>query len=112
MMDDISKTDNEIYDLLKKELGRQQHGLEMIPSENNVSKAVMQAMGSVLTNKYSEGYPKKRYYGGNQFADEVELLAIERAKKFIMLFTSMCSLIPAVPQILQFTLQSCSQMKL
>ena len=81
MMDDISKTDPEIYSLLKKELDRQQHGLEMIPSENNVSKAVLQAMGSVLTNKYSEGYPKKRYYGGNQFADEVELLAIERAKK-------------------------------
>lgn len=81
MMQDISKTDPEIYGLLKKELERQQHGLEMIPSENNVSKAVMQAMGSVLTNKYSEGYPKKRYYGGNQFVDEVELLAVERAKK-------------------------------
>ena len=81
MMDDISKTDSEIYSLLKKELERQQHGLEMIPSENNVSKAVMQAMGSVLTNKYSEGYPKKRYYGGQEFVDEVELLAIERAKK-------------------------------
>lgn len=81
MMQDISKADPEIYSLLKKELDRQQHGLEMIPSENNVSKAVMQAMGSVLTNKYSEGYPKKRYYGGNQFVDEVELLAIERAKK-------------------------------
>jgi len=81
MMQDISKTDPEIYGLLKKELERQQHGLEMIPSENNVSKAVMQAMGSVLTNKYSEGYPKKRYYGGNQFVDEVELLAIERVKK-------------------------------
>ncbi len=81
MMQDISKTDPEIYALLKKELERQQHGLEMIPSENNVSKAVMQAMGSVFTNKYSEGYPKKRYYGGNQFVDEVELLAIERVKK-------------------------------
>ena len=81
MMQDISKTDPETYSLIKKELERQQHGLEMIPSENNVSKAVMQAMGSILTNKYSEGYPKKRYYGGNQFVDEVELLAIERAKK-------------------------------
>src|SRR3989344_4016051 len=81
MMDDISKADPEVYSLLKKELERQQHGLEMIPSENNVSKAVMQAMGSVFTNKYSEGYAKKRYYGGNQFVDEVELLAIERAKK-------------------------------
>src|SRR3989338_8130837 len=81
MMQDISKTDPEIYGLLKKELERQQHGLEMIPSENNVSKAVMQAMGSVLTNKYSEGYAKKRYYGGNQFVDQVEIMAIERAKK-------------------------------
>ncbi len=81
MMDDISKTDPEIYSLIKKELERQQLGLEMIPSENDVSKAVLQAMGSILTNKYSEGYPKKRYYGGNQFVDEVELLAIERAKK-------------------------------
>src|SRR3989338_2130359 len=81
MMDDISKADPEVYSLLKKELERQQHGLEMIPSENNVSKAVMQAIGSVFTNKYSEGYAKKRYYGGNQFVDEVELLAIERAKK-------------------------------
>lgn len=81
MMNDISKTDPEIYALLKKELERQQHGLEMIPSENNVSKAVMQAMGSVLTNKYSEGYPKKRYYGGQEFVDEIEILAIERAKK-------------------------------
>ena len=60
MMDDISKTDPETYKLIKKELERQQLGLEMIPSENNVSKAVLQAMGSVFTNKYSEGYPKKR----------------------------------------------------
>ena len=81
MMDDISNADPEVYNLIKKELERQQHGLEMIPSENNVSKEVLQAMGSVLTNKYSEGYPKKRYYGGNQFIDEIELLAIERAKK-------------------------------
>jgi len=81
MMENISKSDPEIYALIKKELERQQFGLEMIPSENNVSKAVLQAMGSILTNKYSEGYPKKRYYGGNQFVDEIELLAIERAKK-------------------------------
>src|SRR3989338_9485026 len=81
MMDDISKTDPEIYASIKKELERQQLGLEMIPSENNVSKAVLQEMGSVFTNKYSEGYPKKRYYGGNQFVDEAELLAIERVKK-------------------------------
>ncbi len=81
MMASIKKTDPEMYKLIKKEFGRQQLGLEMIPSENNVSKAVLQAMGSILTNKYSEGYPRKRYYGGNQFIDEVETLAIERAKK-------------------------------
>ncbi|MBI3027522.1 serine hydroxymethyltransferase [Candidatus Woesearchaeota archaeon] len=81
MMEDISKTDPEVYNLIKKELKRQQLGLEMIPSENNVSRMVLQAMGSILTNKYSEGYPQKRYYGGNQFIDEIESLAIERAKK-------------------------------
>ena len=81
MMASIDKTDKEVYKIIKKELGRQQLGLEMIPSENNVSKAVLQAMGSILTNKYSEGYPKKRYYAGNQFIDEMETLAIERAKK-------------------------------
>ncbi len=81
IMDDISKADPEIYNLIKKELERQQLGLEMIPSENNVSKAVLQAMGSILTNKYSEGYPKKRYYGGQEFVDQIETLAIERAKK-------------------------------
>src|SRR3989344_4904297 len=81
MMDDISKTDSEIYELIRAEGGRQEHGLEMIPSENNVSKAVMQAMGSVLTNKYSEGYPGKRYYGGQQFVDKIETITIERTKK-------------------------------
>lgn len=80
-MSSIEKTDPEIYNLIKKELKRQQLGLEMIPSENNVSRMVLQAMGSILTNKYSEGYPKKRYYGGNEFIDEIETLAIERAKK-------------------------------
>lgn len=81
MMASIEKTDPEGYKLIKKELERQQFGLEMIPSENNVSMAVLQAMGSILTNKYSEGYAKKRYYGGNQVIDEIETLAIERAKK-------------------------------
>ncbi len=81
MMASIDKADPEVYKLIKKELGRQQLGLEMIPSENNVSKEVLQAMGSILTNKYSEGYPKKRYYAGNKFIDEIEVLAIERAKR-------------------------------
>lgn len=77
----LSKTDNEVFGLIQSELGRQEDGLEMIPSENFVSKAVLEAMGSVFTNKYSEGYPGKRYYGGNEFVDKVETLAIERAKK-------------------------------
>ena len=72
---------NEIFDLIKAEEQRQHDGLELIPSENYVSRAVLDAMGSVLTNKYSEGYPGKRYYGGQQNTDQVETLAIERAKK-------------------------------
>ncbi len=78
---EISGADPEVYASIKRELDRQRTGLEMIPSENFTSVAVMQAMGSVLTNKYSEGYPGKRYYGGNQFIDEIEKTAIERAKK-------------------------------
>ena len=77
----LSETDAEVFELIRAELSRQEDGLEMIPSENFVSKAVLEAMGSVFTNKYSEGYPGKRYYGGNEFADKVENLAIERAKK-------------------------------
>jgi glycine hydroxymethyltransferase len=78
---EISVADPEVYESMRLELDRQRTGLEMIPSENFTSVAVMQAMGSVLTNKYSEGYPGKRYYGGNQFIDEIEKTAIERAKK-------------------------------
>src|SRR3989344_3231782 len=77
----LKKTDHKIYDLIKLEAKRQKEGLEMIPSENYVSPAVLEAMGSILTNKYSEGYPRKRYYGGNDNIDEIELLAQTRAKK-------------------------------
>ncbi|MCB9358331.1 serine hydroxymethyltransferase [Candidatus Woesearchaeota archaeon] len=80
-MNDIENSDPEIAQALKDELKRQEEGLEMIPSENNVSHATLQAMGSVLTNKYSEGYPRKRYYGGQEFADKIEEIAIDRAKK-------------------------------
>lgn len=73
--------DQDILASIKREQKRQEEGLEMIPSENFVSPAVLEALGSVLTNKYSEGYPGKRYYGGCEFVDEVESLAIERAKK-------------------------------
>lgn len=73
--------DKEIFDLIEKEKKRQQNNIELIASENFVSEAVLKAQGSVLTNKYAEGYPNKRYYGGCEFIDEVELLAIERVKK-------------------------------
>ena len=72
--------DEEIKKLISKELNRQKFGLEMIPSENYVSESILETMGTVLTNKYSEGYSGKRYYGGNEFIDEIENLAIERAK--------------------------------
>lgn len=77
----LETTDPELSRLISKELERQRTGAEMIPSENFASLAVLEALGSVLTNKYSEGYPGRRYYGGNQFIDEIERLAIERAKK-------------------------------
>ena len=80
MLERITSIDPDIAAWIKRELARQRDGLEMIPSENFTSLAVMEAMGSVLTNKYSEGYPGKRYYGGNKFIDEVENLARERAK--------------------------------
>ncbi len=81
LYDKIKDTDPEIYEYIKSELARQQDGLEMIPSENFTSIAVMQASGSILANKYSEGYPGRRYYGGNEFIDKIETLASERAKK-------------------------------
>ena len=77
----IQNEDKEIYDVIVGEEKRQAEGLELIPSENYVSSAVREAMASVLTNKYSEGYPGKRYYGGQEFTDQVELLAIARAKQ-------------------------------
>ncbi|MDO8743073.1 MAG: aminotransferase class I/II-fold pyridoxal phosphate-dependent enzyme, partial [Candidatus Azambacteria bacterium] len=77
----LFKTDPKVYELIKKETKRQQEGMELIASENYVSKAVLEALASVFTNKYSEGYPGKRYYGGQPYTDAVEILAIERAKK-------------------------------
>ncbi len=77
----VTETDPEVAAAIKKELGRQQDEIELIASENIVSQAVLDAAGSVLTNKYAEGYPGKRYYGGCQYVDIVEDLAIERAKK-------------------------------
>ena len=77
----IKKTDPAIFKLIENEKKRQRDGLELIASENYTSAAVMEAMGSILTNKYSEGYPGKRYYAGNSVIDEIERTAIERAKK-------------------------------
>ena len=81
LMDTLKKTDEKIASALEAELSRQRHKLELIASENIVSRAVMEAQGSVLTNKYAEGYPGKRYYGGCECVDVVEALAIERAKE-------------------------------
>lgn len=79
--DFIQKQDKELYDALAGEEQREREGLELIPSENYVSRAVREAQGSILTNKYSEGYPGKRYYGGQTYTDHAETLAIERAKE-------------------------------
>jgi glycine hydroxymethyltransferase len=80
-MYNLRAADPEIYEIIRRETERQAYGLELIPSENFVSDAVLEATGSVLTNKYAEGYPGKRYYGGCEFVDQAETLAIERAKK-------------------------------
>ncbi len=77
----IQKQDPVLYEIIKEEEKRQKQGLELIASENYVSEAVLEAMGSILTNKYSEGYPGKRYYGGNEIIDKAETLAIDRAKE-------------------------------
>ncbi len=80
-MSQLSKQDKAVAEAVEKEINRQRNGIELIASENFVSGAVLETMGTVLTNKYSEGYPGRRYYGGNQFIDLTENLAIERAKK-------------------------------
>ncbi len=79
--DNIKDADPEVYETLKKELERQQNQIELIASENIASKAVLNAQGSVMTNKYAEGYPGKRYYGGCEFVDEAENIALERVKE-------------------------------
>jgi glycine hydroxymethyltransferase len=80
-LDSLRQVDPQMTEIMEQEIRRQKTGLELIPSENFASPAVMAALGSVMTNKYSEGYPHKRYYGGNTFIDMAEDLAIERAKK-------------------------------
>lgn len=80
-MENLKNKDSAIASLINEELNRQQNGIELIASENFVSKAVMEAAGSILTNKYAEGYPHKRYYGGCEVVDKIENLARDRAKK-------------------------------
>src|SRR6201984_2402260 len=77
----LDSVDSGIAELLRDEAKREATGLELIPSENLVSEAVLEAMGSIFTNKYAEGYPGRRYYGGCEFGDKVEQLAIDRAKE-------------------------------
>ena len=81
MFDELKKIDSQVYQSIEKELKRQREHLELIASENFTSVAVMEAQGSPLTNKYAEGYPRARWYGGCEFVDEVEDAAIERVKK-------------------------------
>src|SRR4051812_22072868 len=80
-MDDLQRTDPEVWQAIRAERDRQQQGLELIASENYTSPAVLEAQGSVLTNKYAEGYPGRRYYGGCEHVDTVERLAIDRLLK-------------------------------
>ena len=92
---DLKNADTELYKSIQDEFTRQQNHIELIASENIVSKAVLEAQGSVLTNKYAEGYPGKRYYGGCEHVDISENLAIERAKNYLVVILLMFNLIQA-----------------
>lgn len=105
MFENLKKVDKEIYESMQRELERQQRNIELIASENIVSMAVMETMGSHLTNKYAEGYPEKRYYGGCEHIDEVEKLAIERLKKYLEQNMLMFNLILVLMQIWVFISQ-------
>lgn len=93
------KRDQQIFDLIDQERLRQKRGVELIASENFVSEEVLRAMGSIMTNKYAEGYPGKRYYGGCQIVDQSEQLAIDRIKKLYDAEYATCSLTPALRPI-------------
>lgn len=96
--------DTVIFDLIKKECQRQKEGIELIASENFVSDEVMEAMGSCLTNKYAEGYPGARYYGGCQIVDQTEQLAIDGHVNYSVPNMQMCSLIPEHKPMLPYFL--------
>lgn len=102
--DVIKKADPEVAAAMELELGRQRDHLELIASENFVSEAVMAAMGSHLTNKYAEGYPGKRYYGGCEFVDVVEELARKRACELFGADHANVQPTPVLPRIWRFTL--------
>lgn len=87
----LKKQDEEIYEQIKKEEERQKHNIELIASENFVSEAVLEAVGSILTNKYAEGYPNARYYGGCEYIDQIEELAMEQSKRVIWGRTCKCA---------------------
>ncbi|TSC53891.1 MAG: serine hydroxymethyltransferase [Microgenomates group bacterium LiPW_16] len=97
----LKTTDRQIFELIEAEKARQSQTINLIPSENYTSPAVLQALGSVLTNKYSEGYPGMRYYSGNQFVDKIEEIEQKNCSKLNML---MSNLILAHQQTWQFTL--------
>lgn len=99
----LQESDPEIFQTIQKELTRQREKIELIASENFVSEAVLEAMGSVLTNKYAEGYPGRRYYGGCEHVDVAENLARDRAKKYLEQSMLMFSPILAPKQIWPFT---------
>lgn len=103
-MKNLVHQDKLIADAVRQELARQQNKIELIASENFVSQAVMEATGTVLANKYAEGYPAKRYYGGCEYVDLVEELAIHRAKELLVPIMSTYSLILARRQIWLFIL--------
>lgn len=102
-LDLLRAVDNDIAEAIKKETDRQKNHIELIASENFVSKAVMEVMGSALTNKYAEGYPGKRYYGGCEYVDIVEDIARERAKKLLIVNMQMYNHIQDLKLIMQFT---------
>lgn len=109
LLTNLKTVDPEIQKAIDQELSRQREKLEMIASENIVSTAVMQAQGSILTNKYAEGYPGKRYYGGCEYVDIVEQLAIDRAKNYLVQNMQMYSHILEHKQIQQYILLCYSQ---
>ena len=102
-LEDIRQADPQIADIICEEYERQSSHIELIASENWVSPAVMSAMGSILTNKYAEGYPGKRYYGGCECVDKAEDLARERARELSDASTSTCSPIPALRPTWRFS---------